>query len=107
MFSDEEIVATRRRFAAVQQAARALDAKFVVRDWKTWTAPDGRKASQYLAEQNGGSLFARDFAQFCPEACKPAASPSSAAAANPAEKPSSAEKPSLAEKPSAAAKKES
>jgi len=106
LFSEEEIAASRQRFAAVQTAARALNDTFVVRDWKAWRSPAGETASQFLAAQKQGSLFGRDFALFCPEACAPPAPPNAgpapsaaAAAVNPAEQPSPAVKPAAADKP--------
>jgi hypothetical protein len=86
LLTEDEMNAARQRFDAVLTRVKQLYPDYVVNDWMTWTAPDGKTASQYLDAQKQGSLFARDFAQFCPEACSPPAPPISPA------KPSTAAK---------------
>ena len=68
LLSDDEIKATEKRIDAVIAAAKNLSPNFVVHDWATWTSPDDLRltATEYLAAQNGGSLFQRDFAEFFP-----------------------------------------
>jgi hypothetical protein len=72
LLTEAEINASRQRFDAVNTAARGLNDKFVVKDWDACRSPDERKltATEYLAEQETGSLFARDFAQFFPNSGK-------------------------------------
>ena len=65
LLTQEEIDASRQRFALVLRHAQDLESKgLVVDDWQTWRAPDGKNASQYLADQKGGSLFERDFKKY-------------------------------------------
>ncbi|MBV9749931.1 MAG: hypothetical protein JO157_14065 [Acetobacteraceae bacterium] len=67
LLTDEEIDASRQRFAAVKaEAARLSTVGCVVDDWKTWRSSDGNNhtASEFLAAAGTPSLFKRDFAKF-------------------------------------------
>lgn len=68
LLTAKEIEATEARIDKVIEKVRGIPSDFVVRDWASWKSPspDNKTATEYLAGQKSGSLFARDFAQFFP-----------------------------------------
>jgi hypothetical protein len=66
LLTKDEVKAAEKRIDAVINEAKSLNPGFVVKNWATWTSPDDSHltATEYLAAQNGRSLFPRDFAPF-------------------------------------------
>ncbi len=66
LLTDEEIGASKQRFAQMQQHARSLSPAYVVADWKQWRSPQngepaGVNASEFLKGNKAITMFQRDF----------------------------------------------